>query len=389
MVIKNINDKVEASIMLASYLETIGFKNGAWEFNYRITTKEFAINSRIWLNLLHHFAILGGANYINVSGWNSSDDTILIIATANACIKDGGEDNYKNEYVENYDLLLDEKRASGLNTIETLKLLKKNYSIETLPSNTNMGGNGSAMRTGPIGLTWYDDIEKVIEESIIASRLTHNYYLGYLGGMVTALFTAFAVNDIKPWKWCSELIKLHNNKTIHKYYPKEHDVSHLDEYIGYWKRYEETRINKIKYKNSLDTFIYPEDRLEYLFGYFPNPKIKSMVLRGESLKKMSFDWGHIGSTGLDACIYAYDCLLMSIQTPGSKNIDFDNVIYSWDTFVTLVAIHPGDNDTTASIGGTWFGALVGYNGIDKDRMKELEFYKELKNVSDKIIKKLK
>jgi ADP-ribosylglycohydrolase len=54
----------------------------------------------------------------------------------------------------------------------------------------------------------------------------------------------------------------------------------------------------------------------------------------------------------------------------------------------LVAIHPGDNDTTAAIGGTWYGALLGYHMIDKNRMEELEFYKELKKVSDKIIKNI-
>jgi ADP-ribosylglycohydrolase len=70
-----------------------------------------------------------------------------------------------------------------------------------------MGGNGAAIRTGPIGLKWYKNIEKVIEESICASRLTHNYYLGFLGGMVVALFTAWAINGIPAWKWTEELIK--------------------------------------------------------------------------------------------------------------------------------------------------------------------------------------
>ncbi len=389
-----INEKIEASLMLASYFETVGFKNGSWEFNYQIKTDTLNKYSTIWNTLLHHYLVLGGPSNIDISNWNASDDTIMILATANGVINGGGEANYKKEYIDYFDLLNDEKRASGLNTIDTLKLLKRGLGIKTLPINSNMGGNGAAMRTSPIGIFWYKNIEKVIEESIIASRLTHNYYLGFLGGMVTALFTSFAMANIPVWKWVEELIKLYNNKTIHKYYPPEHKIDDLAEFIGYWKRYQETRINKLKYKNTIDTFIFPNDRTEYLLGYYPNPKIKSMVIKGDSLKNLSWDWNHIGSTGLDVCIYAYDCLLMSIQSNQSsqsgqstnlKSIDLDNITYSWDVFMTLVSIHPGDSDTTASIGGAWFGALNGYGGFDEKRIKQLEFYKELKKVSDKLI----
>ena len=76
---------------------------------------------------------------------------------------------------------------------------------------------------------------------------------------------------------------------------------------------------------------------------------------------------------------------MSINTPGSPTIDFNNIEYSWDTFATLVAIHPGDNDSTGAIGGTWYGALLGYHNIDKKKMEQLEFYKELKKVADKFV----
>jgi ADP-ribosylglycohydrolase len=382
--VKN-NEKIEASIMLASYFETIGFKNGIWEFNYRTVTDTFAKYMDVWAFILHHYMIIGGPSSINVSGWNSSDDTILMIATALAVVDGGGEDNYKKQYINCFNLLADEKRVSGINTIETIKLLKKGATIKTLPSNTNMGGNGAAIRTGPIGLKWHKNIEKVIEESICASRLTHNYYLGFFGGMVVALFTAFAMNNIPPWKWAEHLIELYNNKTIHKYFPKEQNIDDVDEYFSYWKKYQEIRIPKLKYKNSLDTFIYPSDRTEFLAGFFPSPKIKLMVINGENLKKMSWDWNKIGSSGLDSCIYAFDCLLMSMLSPGTKDIDFNNVQYSWDAFMTLVAIHPGDSDSTGAIGGTWFGALCGFSNFDKDRIKQLEFYKELVRVSDKLI----
>ena len=36
-----INEKIEASLMISSYLETIGFNNGQWEFNYKINNTLF------------------------------------------------------------------------------------------------------------------------------------------------------------------------------------------------------------------------------------------------------------------------------------------------------------------------------------------------------------
>ena len=154
---------------------------------------------------------------------------------------------------------------------------------------------------------------------------------------------------------------------------------------GFWKKYKETRISKLIYKNTTTNFIYPSERTEFILGFSPDNKVRKQLNEGKHFDKLdNINWDKIGASGLDSCIYAYDCLLISMNTPGSKTLDFNNITYSWDTFVSLVAIHPGDNDTTAAIGGSWYGALLGYNGLDDNRMKQLEFYKELKEVADKI-----
>jgi ADP-ribosylarginine hydrolase len=381
-----LQEKTEASIMLSSYFETIGFKNAVWEFNYRLETPDIRKYIEILNTMTQHFLILGGSN-INVKNWYASDDTILLLAIGDAVSKGGGEDNYIKSLVKYYDLLYDKRRVSGNITLNIISKLKKGYKLNNIEVNSSMGGNGAAIRTGPIGIKWSNNIEKVIEQSILSSRLTHNYYLGFLGGMVTALFTAYAINNIDPWLWCDELIALYNKKIIHKYYPTEtgHNINDLDIYMGYWKSYKELRINKIKFKNTLDNCIFILDRIDFLLGFHPNEKIKEMTLKGQSLKELkNFNWGKIGATGLDACIYAYDCLLMSMITPGSINLDMNNIIFSFDTFLTLVSIHPGDNDSTGAIGGFWYGALLGYKGIDKVRMKELEFYNELLEISKQL-----
>ena len=60
-----INEKIEASLMIASYLETIGFKNTEWEFNYKYTVNTSSMYLKIWTFLLHHYMILGGSNILN------------------------------------------------------------------------------------------------------------------------------------------------------------------------------------------------------------------------------------------------------------------------------------------------------------------------------------
>lgn len=382
-----LQEKIEAALMLSSYFETVGFKNAVWEFNYNLEVYDIRKYINMLNTMVQQFLILGGASNINVKEWLASDDTILILAIGDAVLKGGGEENYIKSLVKYYDLLQDKRRVSGIVTLDIISKLKKGYKLKNIDVNSSMGGNGAAIRTGPIGIKWSNNIEKVIEQSILSSRLTHNYYLGFLGGMVSAIFTAFAINNIDPWLWCDELIALYNKKIIHKYYPTEagHNISDLDVYMGYWKRYKELRINKIKFKNTLDNCIFILDRIDFLLGFHPNEKIKEMTLKGQSLKELkNFNWNKIGATGLDACIYAYDCLLMSMTTPGSINLDMKNIIFSFDTFLTLVSIHPGDNDSTGAIGGFWYGALLGYNGIDKVRMKELEFYNELLEISKQL-----
>jgi len=333
----NNKEKIKASILFASYFETLGFKNKEWEFNYNKKCNNIESYINISNIMLNHYTILGGANYVNIKGWNSSDDTILILATYNACLNGGGEENYKKEYIKVFDLLKDGKRSPGITTLESIRALMFG---DKLTINPSMGGNGAAMRTGPIGLLFYDDINKVIKESIEASRLTHNYYIGFMSGLITAVFTAYAMNNISKFEWINNLIDLYNKGFLYNDYSKKEEI---DDYISYWKKYKELRVDKF---NLLDkSIINFNDRITFLSSFYPNNDVNK------------FD--NMTKSGLDCCIYAYDCLLITSD------------LYS---FMTLVCIHPGDNDTTGAVGGSWYGAMKGFDNFDTERFKELEFY---------------
>jgi ADP-ribosylarginine hydrolase len=363
------SERIEAGFMLASYLETIGFRNGIWEFNYGYKLDNINLVNKIWLDMILDFFSLGGFSSIDITDWSASDDTILLIATTESIINKPTTPLYKDEYLKVLPLLEKEKRYSGATTIESLNLLKRKQIIS---SNKNMGGNGAAMRTGPIGIKWHDNEEKIIEESIKASVLTHNYYIGYLGGVVSALFSAYAINNIEPKLWIDKLLKLYNNKTLHKYFPKEHDIILLDNYINYWKRYKEFK----KDIKTSSNYIPNNKHLNFLMSFNPSNKIQEYVKNNELLvNKSDVIWNSLGITGIDCCIYAYDCLLNS----------FINGKYCWENFMINVAIHIGDNDTTGCIGGFWFGLLLGYNNIDKTKMKQLEFYDKLLYISKNVL----
>ena len=105
-------------------------------------------------------------------------------------------------------------------------------------------------------------------------------------------------------------------------------------------------------------------------------------------KKKQFQWANVGGTGIDVLIWAYDALLLSI-IPDEKNyIDFDNIKYSFSTLVFNACINIGDSDSIGMISGCWYGALNGFNGIDKNKMNNLEFFDELEKLSKNIINEI-
>ena len=74
----NAKDKVDAIMILHALGDTIGFKNGDWEFNYG---NNIDINTLEYVNeLIYEFIDLGGVTGINLKKWKVSDDTILHIA---------------------------------------------------------------------------------------------------------------------------------------------------------------------------------------------------------------------------------------------------------------------------------------------------------------------
>ena len=85
----NLKDKIKGSILLSSYFETIGFYNGKWEFNYNQELNNINKALSTTFLIINEYHSLGGFKNIDITKWNASDDTILLLATGKALI-DGG-----------------------------------------------------------------------------------------------------------------------------------------------------------------------------------------------------------------------------------------------------------------------------------------------------------
>ena len=374
---KTIKNKINTSLFLSSYLDTLGFKNGEWEFNFNFKNNNNPLQANvIWLHIIHNFYVLGGLN-IDISEWNSSDDTILSIATAEACLKGGSMDDYINSYSSYLELLEDPKRASGVNTINTLKKIMKLKNINKLQYNDSMGGNGAAIRTSPIGLIYFkeNDLDKLIKQSIESSRITHNYTMGFLSGLVSALFTSYAIRDIPINEWCNLLIQLHESGKIENYM-KTTNINNkfLEDQKDFWDKwyqYREKRLQNIL-KKEADKYLYPLDRIEDMRDYFPGTKYNNDLT----------NYNQWGASGIGAVIMAYDSLLLSMYFD-KKTKKYE---LSLDSLIFFSTLHFGDNDSTGAIAGSWFGA---YQGSEKykelnDKFTQLEFYEKINRISEKI-----
>lgn len=363
----SIKKKIEASCVLGSYLDTLGFNNGKWEFNYTnpdITdlSQALIINQHI----VTEFFALGGFN-IDISKWYASDDTIMMIATKKACLRGGDVNDFINCYIDILPQLEEKKRVSGISTLNSLRMLSKKRHIKAIPYSEVMGGNGAAMRTHYIGAHFHGNIDKIIEVSIMASRLTHNYPLGFLGGMVTALFTSYALSDIPPWKWTDMLIQLEENKIIDKIMKKTDIYKDYikDKHIFWdtWYKYRERRIKMLEFKTS--EFTMP-DRYNEL---------------NEILYNNKPDYNRYGATGSTCTILALDSFLSSITMKGGGyELDFTrekDLDINWNSIVFFSTLSFADNDTIGAIAGMWYGAYYGYKDVNPNIINMLEFKKDL------------
>lgn len=364
--VKNIN--IQASLYLASYLDTLGFNNGLYEFNFssgrlKNYTEALKINMEIFTDFLHN----GGFKNFDIKNKNASDDTIMLIATGKAIVDGKADfDSFRKEYVKVHELLKKEKiRGTGLRTLDSIRNLVRFDKKENIfVYQENGGGNGAAMRSSVIGIKYHNDVENIVNKSMLSARMTHNNPLGYIGAILVSLFTSFALSEIEPWKWIDRFIELYQDKKIN-----------IDYLRGEEKTFDKYVVKLEEFNKYLKKFIYKK-----------NPDIVNMLLMNNfepGFNGMNYE--NYGATGFGVIVASLYCLLTSIKIKDtSKPLSLKNCYPNWDVLVLNSALSFGDSDTIGIVVGGWYGALFGYTNVPEIKLKELEFYNELTYLAKKL-----
>lgn len=360
--------KYECVFLLHAVGDTIGFKNGEWEFNHgKNATLETV------LEFIFEFIDMGGINGINLKDWIVSDDTLYHVAIGTALLQYKGKLDHdfikevKIELVAMHNLMIDEKnkkgfyRFPGVRTTLALNTMTSDYDARNEPYSKHAGGNGAAMRSLCIGLLFdkADKFELLVEMSITLSKLTHNAPIGFLAGFTSAYFVSLAIQGIDIKKWGKLLMEHLESQLIKKYIDTENQHEFLDylTYIHNWKVYLETRFD--------------DDRL------LKTRSTQNMIFRlkyyHENFNKESKSIEKIGSSGYCAMIMAYDALL-----------DCDGC---WEKLVFYAMLHPGDSDTVGAIAGGLYGAVYGYGDVSPNMLKHLEEKKLMKKIAHELYEK--
>ncbi|KAF6019595.1 ADPRH [Bugula neritina] len=284
------HSKYLAAMVLGGVGDALGYCSGRWEFTFEGAQIHKEVEE------------LG----VEKPAFCVSDDTVMHMATAKALVTKSSKDrenefdNLAHEYIRCMQDM--SGRAPGGTTVaacNNLDIRRNDAPQEKLfrsPFNKRAGGCGGAMRAMCIGLRYPGDseLDDLIAVSIESGRVTHHHPVGYLGALVSALFTSYALQG-KPIKsWGAELVDTVLPKA--KVYITSTGVE-VEDNLKHWSDFEDKWRDYLTGRQITDGSsdpVYPEK-----FG---------VEERDEFYKSLSYSgWG--GASGHDSTIIAYDAFL--------------------------------------------------------------------------------
>jgi len=240
-----------------------------------------------------------------------SDDTEMTIGIIETIIEDPSlpPEGMARRFVENYNPW----RGYGPRTHLAIRNLKKGVCWDQVGSDS--WGNGAAMRVSPIGLFYYDDLEKVKEKAVLSAIITHRHPEAIAGSVAQAIGVALLTRKVANEDNLSfqEMIEIIIKKTL--------DISPVFSQ-------EIEKLKKIPFCNTL------LEKAAFLASNFP----------------------------------------CDVSAKGSVPVAFASFLMS-SSFkeALLISVNAGgDTDTICSMTGALAGAYYGFSSIPSDWLEKLE-----------------
>jgi len=347
--------RFEASMILSAVGDAVGYRRGKWEFlkNGPKIHQQF--------NDMGRFA---GLHVNDARSWPVSDDTVMHLATAETLTDSAFASLSFHDQItlltQKYDVSMNDMngRGPGLKCIQSLNMLHKHPELwHKMAYDKAGGGCGGSMRAMCIGLRYFGEEKRkdLIRYSVESGRITHNHVNGFMGAVVSAAFTAFAVEQIPPRQWGRLLLDSIIPQTLNYVGESGRDVEQVKMDM---KKFESKFLDYMQQRNVVSGETEPKFPEKY-----------GVEERDQFYNTWSFN-GWAGASGDDSVIISYDAVL------GSGN--------DWEKLVERGVLHYGDNDSTGAISCAWFGALYGYPDAQKyqQNWKGIEYEGRLKKQAE-------
>ena len=148
-----------------------------------------------------------------------TDDTHMMIGVAESLIANKGfnGEHMAWTFIKNWEK--EPWRGYGPGPPRVFRMIKSgvawNEAAKQLYGGMGSFGNGAAMRVAPIGLLYYDDVEKLREIAYKSAEITHTHVLGKEGAAIQAYAVALAVqterDNLNPEEFLEKIANFTEN----------------------------------------------------------------------------------------------------------------------------------------------------------------------------------
>ena len=357
----------QAVMVLAAAGDAIGYRNGRWEF--RLSTQ--AIHDE--LDALTGGRGMRGLVVTRRGEWLVSDDTVLHLATAEGIVAAGpgaSMDTMMRAVAERSKRATNDMtaRAPGRTTQRSLRAIDVDgANWARTPFNRSGGGCGAAMRSACLGVRFANNEAELIAASIEVGRLTHHHPTGYLGGLFAAYGVALGLAGVAPVLWCERFLALLPRVRVYL------------ESSGREARLNLEAFDEGDFAARVRTFMAArglDDATATTVPTFPEPY--GVPARDAFQRSLSFRGINPGGSGYDCVLIALDGLLAAIHSPPGVPAD------PWTALCHVAVLHGGDNDSTGTVAGAFYGALFGFAGVPAANYADVEYVGRARNAGKRL-----